>query len=210
VTAILVRIAWVMSYNAFVRFKNRHWGVDLPRPMMTPTVQSGLVISWCGMRGIVTLATALALPMEGMGRPGFPYRDLLLFAAFCVVLGTLVIQGLTLRPLMLLLRIRGDHTVEDEVHQARIETSQAALDALKKEAPSEFLNVVRQEYEGRLRLDYTDGKYTEKQNSELARLQRHALTAERNTLWDLRRSGRIGDDAFHTLEGELDRAEIRL
>src|ERR1700747_3016864 len=56
-----------------------------------PTVQSGIMVAWCGMRGIVTLAAALALPDT------FPYRDLLLFTAFAVVLGTLILQGLTLR-----------------------------------------------------------------------------------------------------------------
>jgi len=59
-----------------------------------PSVGSGLVISWAGMRGIVTLAAAMALP------PEFPYRDLILLTAFAVVVGTLTIQGLTLKPLM--------------------------------------------------------------------------------------------------------------
>jgi monovalent cation/hydrogen antiporter len=76
VATILVRIAWVMSYNSVVRWKNRRFGVYLPRPMMAPTLAGGLVISWCGMRGIVTLATALALPRGGNGTDAFPYRDL--------------------------------------------------------------------------------------------------------------------------------------
>ena len=60
---------------------------------------TGLVVAWSGMRGIVTLAAALALP-DGSGAGGFPYRDLIILCAFCVVLSTLVIQGLTLRPLL--------------------------------------------------------------------------------------------------------------
>ena len=87
---ILVRIIWWMPYNAYVRWKIRRYGANLPRPMMLPTVGSGLVISWAGMRGIVTIAAALALP------DAFPYRDLVIFAAFCVVVSTLVVQGLTL------------------------------------------------------------------------------------------------------------------
>ena len=67
-------------------------GFHPPRPMLRPTVGSGLVISWAGMRGIVTLAAALALPA------GFPFRDLIVLTAFSVVLGTLLIQGLTLKP----------------------------------------------------------------------------------------------------------------
>ena len=62
--------------------------------MIAPTVRGGIVVSWCGMRGIVTLAAAFALPEN------FPYRDLMLLTAFAVVLGSLVIQGLTLRPLI--------------------------------------------------------------------------------------------------------------
>ena len=66
-----------------------------------PTVRGGIVVSWCGMRGIVTLAAAFALPES------FPYRDLMLLTAFAVVLGSLVIQGLTLRPLIAALRLEG-------------------------------------------------------------------------------------------------------
>ena len=64
------------------------------RSVAAPTVEGGIVVSWCGMRGIVTLAAAYALPEV------FPYRDLILLTAFAVVLGSLVIQGLTLRPLI--------------------------------------------------------------------------------------------------------------
>jgi CPA1 family monovalent cation:H+ antiporter len=61
-TVIAVRIAWHMSFNAVVRWRDRRRGFHPPRPMLRPTVGSGLVISWAGMRGIVTLAAALALP----------------------------------------------------------------------------------------------------------------------------------------------------
>src|SRR5213078_2239191 len=93
-TVIVVRFAWHMSFNAVVRWRDRRRGFHPPRPMLRASVGSGLVISWAGMRGIVTLAAALALP------EGFPYRDLIVLTAFSVVLGTLVIQGLTLKPLM--------------------------------------------------------------------------------------------------------------
>jgi monovalent cation/hydrogen antiporter len=86
-TVILVRIAWHMSFNAVVRWRDRRHGFRPPRPMLRPSVGSGLVISWAGMHGIVTLAAALAL------HPGFPARDLIVLTAFVVVLGTLLIQG---------------------------------------------------------------------------------------------------------------------
>ena len=93
-TVIVVRLAWHMSFNAVLRWRDRRFGFNPPRPMLRPTVGSGLVISWAGMRGIVSLAAAMALP------PAFPYRDLIVLTAFSVVLGTLVIQGLTLGPLL--------------------------------------------------------------------------------------------------------------
>ena len=77
--------------------------------MLRPTVGSGLVISWAGMRGIVSLAAALALP------PAFPYRDLIVLTAFSVVLGTLVIQGLTLKPLLRALDLHDDDPVGREL-----------------------------------------------------------------------------------------------
>ena len=94
VTVIVVRLAWHMSFNAVIRWRDRRFGFNPPRPMLRPTVGSGLVISWAGMRGIVSLAAALALPSA------FPYRDLIVLTAFSVVLGTLIIQGLTLKPLL--------------------------------------------------------------------------------------------------------------
>src|SRR4029453_9943500 len=85
-TVIVVRMAWHMSFNAVIRWRERRFGFHPPRPMLRPSVGSGLVISWAGMRGIVSLAAALALPV------GFPIRDLIVFTAFSVVLGTLVLQ----------------------------------------------------------------------------------------------------------------------
>ncbi|HVV41751.1 MAG TPA: sodium:proton antiporter, partial [Nitrobacter sp.] len=121
---ILARIAWVMSYNTAQRIKIARYGFRPRRPVAAPTLQGGLVISWCGMRGIVTLAAAFALP------DGFPYRDLMLLTAFAVVLGSLVIQGLTLRPLIALLQPTEDDPVADEVGHARAVAYRAALDEI--------------------------------------------------------------------------------
>ena len=93
---------------------------------MVPTVGSGLVISWAGMRGIVTVAAALALPVGNDGAP-FPFRDLILLTAFCVVVSTLVIQGLTLGPIMRRVHLNPDDSVEREIGLARAKTAKAAL-----------------------------------------------------------------------------------
>ena len=201
-TTILVRIAWVMSYNSFVRLKNRLFGVHLPPRLRPPTVQSGIMVSWCGMRGIVTLAAALALP------DNFPYRDLLLFTAFAVVLGTLILQGLTLRPLMLALRFAGDRVIEDEVQSARAELTRAALRVIESEEVSEARAAVWREYEARLATATVEAPAGTNTGSELALIQSRAIAAERRTLNQLRNRGDIGDDAFHRLEEELDWAEV--
>jgi NhaP-type Na+/H+ or K+/H+ antiporter len=124
---VLIRIAWVMSYNTVNRWKIRRFGVRLRRPMSLPTVGSGLVISWCGMRGIVTLA----LP-NGESGATFPYRDLIVLCAFSVVLFTLLVQGITLRPLVLRLGLRDDGLVAREIALARAETAREALRVLNE------------------------------------------------------------------------------
>ena len=103
------------------------------------------------MRGIVTLAAALALP-DGTPDTAFPYRDLIILCAFCVVLTTLVIQGLTLRPLLAMLGLKDDGSVAREVRLARVETARAALRVLAEEKDGHpSIDVLRSEYEARIR-----------------------------------------------------------
>lgn len=89
--------------------------------MLRPSVGSGLVISWAGMRGIVSLAASLALPET------FPYRDAIVLTAFAVVLGTLTIQGLTLKPLLRALDLHDNDPVGHEVNAACERALSAAL-----------------------------------------------------------------------------------
>jgi monovalent cation/hydrogen antiporter len=193
---LLVRVTWVMGYNWVARWKNRRFGTNTRRPMLMPTVQGAIVVSWCGMRGIVTLAAALALPVD------FPARDLIVFSSFCVVLGTLVLQGMTLRPLLLALTLPSDPSAERESALARTHAARAALDALDGARTTEAGHLLAQIYEARLaahgaRIDPTG----------LLDLRRRVLAAERSRLAALRSSGEIGDDTFHMLEEELDWAE---
>jgi CPA1 family monovalent cation:H+ antiporter len=110
VTVIVVRLVWHMSFNAVIRWRERRVGFHPPRPMLRPTAGSGLVISWAGMRGIVSLAAAMALPDP------FPFRNLILLTAFSVVLGTLAIQGLTLKPLLACARSAGQRSRGSRSH----------------------------------------------------------------------------------------------
>jgi Na+/H+ antiporter len=201
-TVIVVRIAWVMTYNTIARLKVRLFGFHPPRPMMAPTVKSGLVVSWCGMRGIVTLAAALALP-----NGPFPFRDLIVVTAFIVVLGTLVIQGLSLRPLLRLLDLHDDDLVGREIALARSRAYKAALRAIDGEDSAEAL-ALKREYAAVLRQasDHSSGETAAGLPGD--ELRRRAIAAARAAISDLRRRGEIGDDAFHRLEEEFDWAEL--
>jgi Na+/H+ antiporter len=198
---ILTRIVWVMSYNTVLRLTIARRGFHPRRPMSGPTVQGGIVISWCGMRGIVTLAAAFALP------EAFPHRDLILLTAFAVVLGSLVIQGLTLRPLISALQLKDEDPVGAEVARARVISLRAALDEIDGD-PSEEAEMLRLEY--RAMLMRADGDPGGGVSGELPAdpLRRRAIAAARRSLLALRESEDIGDDAFHRLEEEFDWAEL--
>jgi len=170
--------------------------------MRLPTVRGGIVVSWCGMRGIVTLAAAFALP------EAFPYRDLILLTAFAVVLGSLVIQGLTLRPLISALGLKDDNPVAGEVARARGVAYRAALGEIDGD-PSEEAEILRLEYRAlllRAGNDPDGGVPTGELPADP--LRRRAIGAARQSILELRQSEEIGDDAFHLLEEELDRAEL--
>lgn len=206
VTVVVVRVTWVMTYNTVVRLKVRRVGFHPPRPMLPPTVRGGLIISWCGMRGVVSLAAALALPTGTEGAP-FPYRDLIVLTAFSVVLGTLVVQGLTLKPLLHFLDLRDDDPVGREVDAARTRAFEAALASLDRES-SPAAEPVRREYSALLK-GAADRRGLRVPEASADRDIRHrALSAARHTLTELRDTDEIGDDAFHRLEEELDWLEM--
>jgi Na+/H+ antiporter len=202
-TVIVVRIAWVMAHNAVARW----WSRRSPHPPRyaggQPSFRGALVIAWSGMRGIVTLAAALALP----GLPGgtaFPYRDLIVLTAFAVVLGTLVIQGLTLRPLLRALALRDDDPVGQEVATARGLALRAALAALDGETGPDA-EAVRHELRSHLHAGAAEAPETGPTHADI---HRRALAAARRVILDMRARDEIGDAAFHQVEEEFDRIEM--
>jgi Na+/H+ antiporter len=200
---ILVRIAWVMGYAWVGRWIRRAPSERARKPLHHESLRSAAVVAWCGMRGIVTLAAALALPEN------FPFRDFCLFASFSVVLGTLVIQGVTLSPLMRLLQLEDDGTVGREIRLARAETAKAALVAVEHEAGDELTTLLRRKLEDRVaRAERAVADPTHDDPPRYTDLLRRTQGAERRTLVDLRARGVIGDDAFHRVEEELDWAEL--
>jgi CPA1 family monovalent cation:H+ antiporter len=171
--------------------------------MPVPTIQSGFVVSWCGMRGIVTLAAAFALP------EAFPARDIILLTAFAVVLGTLLIQGLTLRPLILALGLRDEEDpVAIEAARGRAVAYRAALDEVDDD-PSEEAEILRLEYRAMLtQMENDPSGGVASANLPADPLRRRAIAAARQAILRMREAEDIGDDAFHLLEEELDRAEL--
>jgi monovalent cation/hydrogen antiporter len=208
VTVIVVRFVWVMIYGYTNRWLENRWSnVDKPKKP-AKTRGSGLVVSWAGMRGIVTLAAALALP-DGTPDTAFPYRDLIILCAFCVVLTTLVIQGLTLRPLLAMLGLKDDGSVAREVRLARVETARAALRVLAEEKDGHpSIDVLRSEYEARIRSGERTPATDDSNETRMTELQRRTVRAQRQVLISLRAHKVIGDDAFHAAEEEVDLLEL--
>ncbi len=174
------------------------------------------------MRGIVTLAAALGLPTGGADGPAFPYRDLVLFTAFAVVLVTLVVQGLTLRPLMNLLGLKDDGSVDREARLARAETLRAALAAMTSPAEGDAMtDLLRRRYTVMLQRVEAQlaggdpshnarGEGKDQVSESEAEAIRRATGAERQRLVALRTDGTIGDAAFQQIEQELDLEELYL
>ncbi|WP_407572804.1 cation:proton antiporter [Deinococcus altitudinis] len=148
---IVVRLLWALMYVLLKAIGHRSSDPQASSPdMSSSAAKSGLVIGWSGMRGIVTLATALALP------DGFPYRDFIQLTAYAVVLGTLVIQGLTLRPMLLWLNLPSDHTVETETNLAWSAALKAGMRTLEHHAVPAAQRL-REEYRAALSITRSGG-----------------------------------------------------
>jgi Na+/H+ antiporter len=195
---IVVRIAWLAAYRAIVAIIRR-WRPNLADRMASRDPRGAIVMGWSGMRGLITLATAFALPQQ------FPRRDLIVLCAFCVVLGTLVIQGFTLRPLLRLLRFQDDGAVERDLSRARVIVMQAALDSLDGEM-SPTAATVREQYSAARKVAEDQHEPQAATMYDVLRLR--AIAAQRAALYRLRAGGEIGDEAFRRIQEELDWSEL--
>ena len=198
VTVILARLVWVMGYVGVLRAIGWRQKAPVGERTQGPTWSGAVVVSWAGMRGLVTLATALALPVH------FPARDALVLSAFAVVLGTLVLQGLTLRWVIGRFDMSGPDPFEAEVRFARERCLRAAMQSLDGDQTPEALEI-RREY--RLRLD-PDTPGAPGFSAPHDALRAKAVTAARREVERLRESEEIGDDAYHLIEEDLDHLEV--
>jgi len=212
---IVVRILWVYPAAILPRVLIPAIGRADPLPSMS----SLFVIGWAGMRGVVSLATALALPLTISTGAPFPYRAEVIFFAFVVVLVTLLVQGLTLAPLIKKLRLMDDGGVEREERHARLEAvkaGQARIQALLDEpwtprARAEAVHAQLEERRKRLEEKVAQGDAAEKRTGDgYRRLMHELIEAQREELIRLRDNGVISDEVLHRIEFQLDVEEARI
>jgi monovalent cation/hydrogen antiporter len=212
---IAVRMVWQFTVVYIIR------AVD--RRAVQRTRRAGwrqrVVVGWAGMRGSVSLAAALALPLTTDAGAPFPERDLIIFLAFAVILATLVGQGLTLAPLIRRLGIHDDGTEEREEVEARIRLAEAAIartEELAREdwVRSDTIERVRALYEYRRRrfgaISGGDGDEYQERTANYIRLMFEIIDAQRTTLIELRNVGDISDEIRRRVERELDLEQSRL
>jgi CPA1 family monovalent cation:H+ antiporter len=172
------------------------------------------------MRGVVSLATALALPLTTANGQPFPYRGELIFLAFVVVLVTLVVEGLTLGPLIRRLGLNGDggasEREETGARLAVVKAGQARVAELLEEpwlprARAEALSRSLEERRLRLEAKVAQGDAVEKGTGDgYRRLMLELINAQRGELVRLRNEGVIGDEVLHRIESQLDVEEARV
>jgi CPA1 family monovalent cation:H+ antiporter len=171
------------------------------------------------MRGADSLAGALAIPFVLPNGEPFPGRDLILLLTFCVIFGTLVLQGLTLSPLVRWLRVVDDHVTEKEERQARLNANEAALARLEtmkssNRARPETVERLRSEYLDRieqLRSEAPPGESASRLYSpDFEELARDLLQTERDSVIKLRNEEAISDQALRRIQRDIDLAEARL
>ncbi len=221
---ITARFVWIFPATYLPRKVSRRLRERDP----SPPWQNVAVIAYAGMRGAVSLAAALALPLE------FPGRDLVLFLTFCVIFVTLVGQGLTLQPLIRWLDIHDDGASEKEEIKARLLAAEAALARIDELVEEDWVyedsaERMRGMYGYRRRrfatrhatatdkrvadfaadLDGDDEDY-ETRSEAFQRFRRELLEAEREAVLRLRSEGRIGDEVMRKVERDLDLEDSRL
>jgi CPA1 family monovalent cation:H+ antiporter len=209
VAAIAVRFAWIYLATYLPRV------LGLKGRRHTPPESEVFIMSWCGMRGIVSLAAALALPLVLDSREPFPHRDLIVFLTFVVIAVTLVVQGLTLAPLIRKLKVGTDWSGREEEHRAKLALTKAAIAAIDEVAATEKIpdavaERIRAEFAEKVTLGVATGAVLVAAADPARRLREAAIRAERRELIRIWRENQISDDVLHHIEEDLDYQESRL
>ena len=216
VSAVVIgaRFAWIFTVGYSGRVLSRRFADP------APDWRTKTILAWSGMRGAVSLAAALALPLTTDAGSSFPDRNLIIFLTFSVIVATLVFEGLTLPLLIRVLNPEDDGLAEKEEAKARIHAAEAAVERLEELLDEEW---VREDTAERMRGLYTfrqerfrsrfdpDGDSSADERSrDYQRLRRELLDAERGAVEELRRQGRIDDDVMRRVVRDLDLEDARL
>lgn len=218
VLLILLRVAWMFPGAYFANVIRRRL---LGQKETLPPARHIFIVGWTGMRGVVSLAAAIALPQTLAHGEPFGQRNMIIFLAFSVILVTLVLQGLTLPPLIKALGVAVGGAPTQEESEARREILQAALDHLEKSrghddsATLEVYDDLAQHYRRRMETLSEDGVHEPNNGGtnfykRFNELSRELLRVERQTAVRLRNHRRIGDELLRNIEHELDLSEARL
>ena len=217
-TVIVVRLVWtyVFAYLPHYVLPFLRGQDALPKP------RNVAIIAWMGMRGAVSLAAALALPMTTDAGEEFAERPVILFSVFCVILGTLVLQGLTLPFLIRALNVEpDDEDVLEQEGRARLQAAEAALERIEDLERAEW---TRGESVERLRAIYSyrrkrfaarfddevDDAAIEDRSSAWGRMMVEVIDAQREAIEGMRRAGEISNEVKRVVERDLDLEESRL
>jgi CPA1 family monovalent cation:H+ antiporter len=212
---ILLRLLWSLPGAHLAFFLRRRLAHQNER---TPNIRQVFVVGWTGMRGVVSLAAALALPVTLANGSPFPHRDLIVFLTFCVIVVTLVLQGITLPSLIRILGlagVAGPNCEEEEARRIALEAAVSHLETLRlgdQQATAGFYEDLVLHYRQRL-ASLRTGDNDQAQRMDHARyvaLSLETLRIERQTVIRLRDEGRINDDVLRRIERELDLSESRL
>lgn len=212
---IITRMAWVypMAYVPRFFFPS----ISTKDPM--PSWKTLFIISWSGMRGIVSLAAALSIPYYIAPGIAFPHRDLILFVTYCVIAITLLIPSFTLPVILYFFHLKDEENQVDQEALARVQSLENALltieELRKKETiPAEVFEDFKRQIQRRLKViksQLSDTPYSTLTDefTALKKLTMAAIESERATLLQLRKLGQIHDEVFHMLSDELDLEETR-
>lgn len=210
---IIGRIIWVYPGTYVPRWISKRIRQNEPRPSM----RLATIVAWAGMRGVVSLAAALALPLVIEGAEPFPNRNLIIFLTFSVIFSTLVLQGLTLRPLIKLLGIKADGSEHEKERLVRFKVASSIIEHIEENyslsLTEEVLNQIKTKYEiriQRMRKDQAQSRLNEEQIDQFHKVQEALLKHERDLVMQMRKSDNISDEVLRKIEYELDLEETRL
>ena len=209
---ILIRIIWVYP-GAFVP---RWLSKEIREKETTTNLRTVTIVAWSGIRGVVSLAAAMALPLTIANDSPFPNRELIIFLTFSVIFATLVMQGLTLRPLIKWLGLKPDNQAVKDEEEARLRIASGLIEHIEENYSligDDLLPIIKSKYEiriQRIRKDQSQRKIDDETLHAFLNIQRELIATERGMVSTLRKEGKISEEVLRKIEYELDLEETRL